>query len=102
LRLNPDLPEAHNNLGLALVNSGRLQEAIPHFIKAVELRPDFPDAYSSLAMCYAQTNQPAKAVAAARKALEIARSKGQTELAGKIEEWINSHGGSRTGPQKSK
>jgi tetratricopeptide (TPR) repeat protein len=41
LRLKPDCPEAHNNLGVLLVNLGRTDEAIPHFEAATRLRPDY-------------------------------------------------------------
>lgn len=39
---------AHNNLGCALVESGRLLEAIPHFIEALKLSPDYNNARIAL------------------------------------------------------
>jgi len=43
LRINPELAEAHYNLGLALLNDPRqIPEAISHFEAALRLRPDFP------------------------------------------------------------
>ena len=51
LELVPDAkraPEAHNNLGWALQQLGRLPEAIDAYEKALELRPDFPRARSNL------------------------------------------------------
>lgn len=35
---------AHNNLGAALTNQGKLREALGHFARAVELKPDYHDA----------------------------------------------------------
>jgi tetratricopeptide (TPR) repeat protein len=41
VRINPDLPEAHYVLGLALLKlSGRTPEAISHLESVVRLRPD--------------------------------------------------------------
>ena len=41
LRIQPDYSEAHNNLGVLLVNLGRKDEAIPHFEAAAKLHPDY-------------------------------------------------------------
>ena len=49
LRINPDFPEAHFNLGLALEKLGRTPEAIAHYRQAVKLQPDFLPATSALA-----------------------------------------------------
>ena len=40
LALNPSLAEAHQELGAMLFAENRLAEALPHFLKAVELAPD--------------------------------------------------------------
>jgi tetratricopeptide (TPR) repeat protein len=68
-----------------------VREAIEYFIHAIKLKPDYIDAYSNLMLAYAKLDQSAEAVATAQKALEIARSKGQTEQAKKIEDWLNSY-----------
>ncbi len=57
LRLKPELPEAHNNIGALLAEqtasaSGRptiLAEAIAHFETALRLKPDFAEAHLNLA-----------------------------------------------------
>jgi tetratricopeptide (TPR) repeat protein len=47
LRLSPNYPDAHNNLGLALVKAGRAAEAVPHFQAALSVT-DKPDIHHNL------------------------------------------------------
>jgi protein O-mannosyl-transferase len=91
LRLKPNNPELHNNLGLALVQTGRPVEAIEHYVEAMRLRPDYINANYNLALAYADINHRSEAVAAAKKAARLARSQGQSALAGKIEDWLNAY-----------
>jgi hypothetical protein len=44
-----------------------------------------------LAVAYTAAQQSSQAIATAQKALEIARAKGQAELARQIEIWLNSY-----------
>ena len=39
MELRPDYAEAHNNLGIVLARGGRVEEAIAHFRRALELDP---------------------------------------------------------------
>jgi tetratricopeptide (TPR) repeat protein len=48
LLLNPNSAEAHNNLGIALASSGRLDEAVGHWRRALEIKPGFADAEKNL------------------------------------------------------
>lgn len=48
LALLPNSVETHNNLGIALASQGKLDEAIAHFHRALELRPGFEDARRNL------------------------------------------------------
>ncbi len=98
LRLKPDYAEAHNNLAATLNDIGQYSQAIEHSQQALRLKPDYARAYSNLASIYAKTNRPVEALEAAQKALNIARSKGQTALAKQIEDWLNSHLSSLSGP----
>ncbi|MFA4915605.1 MAG: tetratricopeptide repeat protein [Syntrophales bacterium] len=41
LQINPNFKEAHNNMGIALVSQGRIEEGIFHFRKALMLKPDY-------------------------------------------------------------
>ena len=47
LARNPRASIAHNNLGNLLLKSGRVDEAISHYQKVVQLQPDCADAHSS-------------------------------------------------------
>jgi len=48
-RVTPHSPAAHGNLGRALLQSGRANEALPHLVRAVELSPRSLAAQTSLA-----------------------------------------------------
>jgi hypothetical protein len=51
LQLNPNLLEAHSNLGNALVDQGLLDQAIKAYRSALALKPYHPEVRSNLAMC---------------------------------------------------
>ena len=55
LALDPNLVEAHNNLGSLLARQGRLQEATGHFEAALRLDPDDPNARQNLALIEGRT-----------------------------------------------
>jgi protein O-mannosyl-transferase len=61
---------AHNNLGLALAECGRFDEATPHFQKALELKPDHADAHNNLGAALIRSGHVDEAIAEYRKALE--------------------------------
>ena len=62
---------AHNNLGLALAEQGRGDEAITHYQRALELNPDFELAYNNLGLALAQKGQLDEAILQYRKALDL-------------------------------
>jgi len=41
LRLNPNNPEGHYNLGMALLRNSRRLEAVKHLNEAIRLKPDY-------------------------------------------------------------
>ncbi len=47
---SPNDIKAHNLLGIALTAEGRLEEADPHFLRALEINPQFYPALKNLAM----------------------------------------------------
>ena len=48
LRLEPDSPEAQNNLGIVLAKQGRLDEAAACYQQALHLKAEYPDAHNNL------------------------------------------------------
>jgi tetratricopeptide (TPR) repeat protein len=91
LKINPDYPDALRNLGTALVATDRPAEAIEYYRQSLKLEPDVASVYYNMAVAYSLTHQSAEAVASAQKAIELARSQGQSAQAKKIEDWLNSY-----------
>jgi tetratricopeptide (TPR) repeat protein len=88
LQVDPNFAEAHNNLGVVLAKEGSFREAVEHFQEALRINPAYIKAYTNLALTYVQMHRSAEAAAAAQKALDLARSQGQTALAERIEDWM--------------
>ena len=61
----------HNMLGNALEAQGRLDEAIEHYRRALELDPAFAEAHNNLAVAYAKRGDLDRALAAMREALRL-------------------------------
>jgi tetratricopeptide (TPR) repeat protein len=74
--LQPQLPAAHNNLGLALANSGRMEEALACYRQAIRLDPNFAPAYLHLGNALGRKGRLDEAITCYRKALAL-----QPELA---------------------
>ncbi|MCE0499421.1 MAG: tetratricopeptide repeat protein [Methylacidiphilales bacterium] len=71
LAKNPDSWVAHNSLGVALSEKGRVDEAMAQFQRALEINPNFADAYNNLGNALLQTGQVDDAMAEYQKALVI-------------------------------
>jgi len=69
--LLPDDPETHGNLGNALRDLGRLDEAVASYRRALELKPDFAAAHSNFANALCDLGRFQEAAASYRRALEI-------------------------------
>lgn len=72
LARNPDAWIAHNNLGLILAADGKLDEAIPHFRKACDLRPDAAQPHSNLGMVLARHGDAKNAIRILTDAVALA------------------------------
>lgn len=71
LDINPDFPEALNNLGNILAGSSRLDDAVMHYRKALELRPHYADAHRNLGGALLQQGKLADAAASYRNTLNF-------------------------------
>jgi tetratricopeptide (TPR) repeat protein len=71
LARNPDCWVAYNNLGYDLAARGRLDEAIEHLRKALQINPDFSDALNNLGITLATKGQYDEAIKDYRKAIQI-------------------------------
>jgi tetratricopeptide (TPR) repeat protein len=58
-------------LGNALIQKGRVDEAIPHYQKVLEINPDVVEAHNNLGNALLQTGKVDEAIAHFQKALEI-------------------------------
>jgi tetratricopeptide (TPR) repeat protein len=71
LRGNPDSDVAHNNLGVAFLNSGQLPQAIEQFEAAVRIKPDYAYAHNGLGNALFLSGRAAEAIDHYREALRI-------------------------------
>jgi len=71
LEENPDSWVAQGNLGSLLAGTGRLPEAIPHFVAALRIKPDYPQARVSLGSALATTGHLPEALAQFEEAVRI-------------------------------
>ncbi len=68
---------AHYNLGVALVDRRRVDEAISEYQKALDIKPDYAEAHNNLGVALANRGQFDEAIAHYRNALEIKPDYGQ-------------------------
>jgi Flp pilus assembly protein TadD len=67
----PNNPRAHNNLGLALAQAGRLPEAISHYEQALGIQPDFAEAHNNLALALVHLGRLREAIEHWEQAVRI-------------------------------
>ena len=71
LSKNPTAWMAHNNLGLALINEGRLKEAMAEYKESLRLNPNDADTLGDIGLIFARQAKPQRAIAYYRRALNI-------------------------------
>jgi tetratricopeptide (TPR) repeat protein len=74
LQVSGDNYVAHNNLGLALRNQGRNEEAIAHYLEAARIRPQFLDARNNLSDVYLAEGRTEEAMRYIGEALNLSRT----------------------------
>lgn len=67
----PQNPRAYNNLGTVLIESGRYEDAIILFNRAIELDPNYYDPYNNLGFAYLKSGNYALAKDAIEEALRL-------------------------------
>ena len=70
--MRPDWAEALHNLGTALKDQGKLEEAAACCRRAIELKPGFAEAYDSLGLALQQQGKYEEAIAVWQRCVRIA------------------------------
>ncbi len=71
LKNHPDVPIAHNNLGIALLDRSRVDEAGAHYREALRLKPDYAQAHYNLGVVLAEGGRLDQAISHYAEALRI-------------------------------
>jgi tetratricopeptide (TPR) repeat protein len=71
LELAPDLDDARNNLGAALVDLGALEDGIGLFREVLEIKPEREDVHNNLAMALVRLQKFDEAISHYERAIEI-------------------------------
>jgi len=83
LELNPRIPEAHVNMGYAMLGLERFDAARDFFLGAVDLNPSLANAYYGLAMAHEGLRELPEAIGAMRTYLHLAPSGAESRFAAK-------------------
>lgn len=71
VKLNPNVAEAHFNLGIAQLRLKKIKTAIQSFKRALELRSTFPEACNELANAYQESGKLDEAIALYNQAINL-------------------------------
>lgn len=80
LELAPEMPEAHVNMGFAMLGSGRAAVARDFFAAAMDLNPGQANAYYGSAMALEELGDLPAAIGAMRSYLHLARAEDERHL----------------------
>ena len=69
IRIKPEFPDAHNNLGAIFLETCNLDEALNSINTAIKLKEDYVDAYANLGLVYKEKNFFQKALTILNKGL---------------------------------
>ncbi|OGS07913.1 MAG: hypothetical protein A2270_02580 [Elusimicrobia bacterium RIFOXYA12_FULL_51_18] len=71
IKKNPASWLAHNNLGMLLMDKGRLAEAVAQFKEAARDKPDLAEAYGNCGLALVKQHKPGEAIIFYQEALRI-------------------------------
>ena len=84
LRVRPDDPKAHNNLGNALAEQGNTADAISHWREAIRLKPDYSEAHCNLGIALTEQGKLDDAIQYFEKALSLAEAQSRSAMAADV------------------
>jgi tetratricopeptide (TPR) repeat protein len=85
LKLNPKHINAYYNRGLTYNRLKEDQKAIADYDQSIKLNPQFADAYFNRGLTHYRLGQDQKAIADLKKAAELFKNQGKTDLVKKAE-----------------
>jgi Flp pilus assembly protein TadD len=88
LAMNPGLARAHNSLGVIAARSGRPEEAIDHWRRAVEIEPREFDTLFNLGMLLLRRGRPAEARAYLERFVQSAPAAAYAQDIARIRDWL--------------
>jgi spermidine synthase len=95
LRLDPDLVEAHMNLGNLLLARGEIQDAIAQYKDVLRLKPESAEAHNYLGRALARSGRAPEAIEHYEEALRFKPNlmEAQNNLAWLLATWVSAEGG---------
>ncbi len=88
IEMEPELAQAHANLGTVLANQNKVAEAIPQFEEAVRLKPEMAFLHYQLGVALYMENRAEEAIDSLKEARDLLKEEGKTQEAEQIEEAI--------------
>jgi protein O-GlcNAc transferase len=71
IQINPNIAAAHSNLGYALRELGRLEEAVQSYERAISLKPDLVEAHNNRGIALIDLDRPSEALASFDRAIAL-------------------------------
>ena len=71
IKINPDFPALHNNLGIAFKDLGQLEDAVDSYKKGLTFNPDYPDILNNLGVALFAAGRLHDAAKYLKKAVKV-------------------------------
>ena len=78
---NPECWMAENNLGIALIHRGEIDEALAHYEKSKSMHPDYPQVHYNFCYAYLLQGKTDEALAEGREAVALASNDADSHVA---------------------